>query len=162
PREYRSRATRRAPARPARRPVPGTRDLKESAHARRRGTGRAHPDHRRRPPVCGPRAPGTAHPVVPGAGGRGRRRLRADTRSARLTDPVRLPYPDGTFDAVVGSGVLEHTAMDGESLKELYRVLRTGGLLVVTFLPYAYSWDEWYRRNVAKAGYHRRLYTRRG
>src|SRR4029434_2720414 len=75
--------------------------------------------------------------------------------------PLTLPYADESFDAVVGSGALEHTAMDGESLKELYRVLKPNGLLVVTFLPHAYSWDEWRRRS-RSGDLHRRLYTRRG
>jgi SAM-dependent methyltransferase len=87
-------------------------------------------------------------------------RAYAGARYARLTDPLKLPYENGTFDAVVGSGVLEHTAMDGEALKEVYRVLRYGGVFVVSYLPHAYSWHEWHRRNVAKADYHKRLYTR--
>lgn len=78
----------------------------------------------------------------------------------QLTDPLRLPYEDNTFDAVIGSGVLEHTAMEGESLKELYRVLQPQGVLVITYLPYAYSWDEW-RRRVKKVNYHRRLFSQR-
>ena len=86
----------------------------------------------------------------------------AGARYARITEPLKLPYPDGRFDAVVGAGVLEHAAMDGESLKELYRVLRIGGHLIVTYLPYSYSFDEWRRRNIAKKDYHRRLYSRRG
>jgi SAM-dependent methyltransferase len=85
----------------------------------------------------------------------------ARARYTRLADPFHIPYADETFDTVVGSGTLEHTAMDGESLKELHRVLKPGGLLVVTFLPYAYSYDEWRRRRTGR-GCHRRLYTRRG
>jgi SAM-dependent methyltransferase len=77
----------------------------------------------------------------------------------RLDNPLRLPYPAAVFDAVIGSGVLEHTAMDGEALKEVYRVLQPGGLLVITYLPHAYSWSEWRRRR-SRVGYHRRLYTR--
>lgn len=80
---------------------------------------------------------------------------------ARLTDPFKLPYANEAFDAIVGSGALEHAAMDGESLKELYRVLKPHGLLVVTYLPHAYSWDEWRRRSRG-VDFHRRLYTRRG
>ena len=85
----------------------------------------------------------------------------ARAKYTRLTDPLKIPYPNETFDAVIGSGTLEHTAMDGESLKELYRVLKPNGLLVVTFLPHAYSWDEWRRRSRG-VDFHRRLYTRRG
>lgn len=86
----------------------------------------------------------------------------ARPRYEQLTDALKLPYERETFDVLIGSGVLEHTAMDGEALKEVWRVLRPGGHLVVTYLPYAYSWDEWWRRNVLKRDYHRRLYTFRG
>jgi ubiquinone/menaquinone biosynthesis C-methylase UbiE len=73
---------------------------------------------------------------------------------------VRLPYEDDTFAAVIGSGVLEHTAMDGKSLEELYRVLRPGGILVISYLPYYRSATEWYLRTFRRRG-HRRLYGRR-
>ncbi|MCI0702481.1 MAG: class I SAM-dependent methyltransferase [Planctomycetia bacterium] len=79
----------------------------------------------------------------------------------QLTNPLNLPYSANRFDAIVASGVLEHTAMDGEALKELYRVLRPDGPLVITYLPHAYSWVEWSRRSRRK-DYHRRLYTKRG
>ena len=85
----------------------------------------------------------------------------ARAKYTRLTDPLKLPYANETFDAVIGSGALEHTAMDGEALKELYRVLKPNGLLVVTYLPHAYSWAEW-RQRARGVDFHRRLYTRRG
>jgi SAM-dependent methyltransferase len=76
----------------------------------------------------------------------------------QLTHVWRMPYPDGAFDAVIGSGTLEHTALDFASLGELYRVLKPGGLLVITYLPNRLSWGEWLRRNVRKKDFHRRLY----
>lgn len=87
-------------------------------------------------------------------------RAYARARYAQLSDPFALPYPAARFDAVVGSGVLEHTAMDGEALKDVYRVLRPFGLLVITYLPFAGSWDE--RRLRAGGAGHRRLYSRAG
>jgi len=48
--------------------------------------------------------------------------------------------------------------MDYESLKELYRVLRVDGVLVITYLPNRLSVEEWYRRTVRGAGFHRRPY----
>ena len=71
------------------------------------------------------------------------RTFRDNARGTPITDPLSLPYPAESFDVVIGSGVLEHTAMDGEALKELYRVVRPHGLLVISYLAYAYSWDEW-------------------
>jgi SAM-dependent methyltransferase len=75
-----------------------------------------------------------------------------------LRSVTRLPYEDDTFDAVVASGTLEHTAMDYESLKELYRVLKVNGRLVITYLPNRLSFEEWYNRKVRRGEHHRRLY----
>lgn len=75
-----------------------------------------------------------------------------------LTGAVELPYGDGAFDAVIGSGTLEHVPMDHESLKELHRVLRQHGRLIITYLPNRLSWEEWYQRKVAKRYFHSRLY----
>ena len=79
----------------------------------------------------------------------------------RTADVVRLPYADGHFDAVIGSGVLEHTATDYESLLELRRVLKRGGLLVISYYPYAYSVHEWWLRRSKTPGYHQRRATPR-
>ncbi len=84
----------------------------------------------------------------------------AGLKYARLEHPARLPYEDAGFDAVVASGVLEHTAMDYEALKEAYRVLRPGGKLVVSYLPNALSYQEFIRRRLLHHGFHRRLYGR--
>jgi SAM-dependent methyltransferase len=80
-------------------------------------------------------------------------------RYERLTHPVVLPYLDDYFDAVVGSGVIEHVPFDYESLKELHRVLKPGGRLIFTFVPNTYSVDEWWRR-YRKRQAHLRRYTK--
>jgi SAM-dependent methyltransferase len=82
----------------------------------------------------------------------------ADVRYQPLRDIVHLPYEDQTFDAVVGSGTLEHTAMDYESLKELHRVLKPNGRVIVLYLPNWLSLAEWYLRVIRRRGFHRRLY----
>jgi SAM-dependent methyltransferase len=74
-----------------------------------------------------------------------------------LREIVKLPYASGIFDTIVASGVLEHVPMDYESLKELYRVLKPGGRLVVTYLPNRASAEEWYSRRRGQ-GFHNRLY----
>jgi SAM-dependent methyltransferase len=81
----------------------------------------------------------------------------AGIKYTRLTDLVQLPYPDASFDVVIGSGTLEHVAMDYESLKQLHRILRPGGTLIVTYLPNRWSSMEWWRR-VSRKTFHRRLY----
>jgi SAM-dependent methyltransferase len=61
-------------------------------------------------------------------------------------DLAGLPLPDEAFDAAVCAEVLEHIDDDAAALAELARVLRPGGVLVVTVPanPYRYDWtDRW-------------------
>lgn len=76
-----------------------------------------------------------------------------------LRDAWALPYPNACFDAVVASGVLEHVPIDYESLKELYRVLKPGGRLILTYLPNRWSVEEWWLRFNRRPNSHRRLYS---
>jgi ubiquinone/menaquinone biosynthesis C-methylase UbiE len=64
--------------------------------------------------------------------------IRADVSD----DPVALPYPDGSFDAVLSCGVLEHVADKAGSLAELRRVLSPSGTLYVFKLPNRHSYLE--------------------
>lgn len=75
--------------------------------------------------------------------------------------PWLLPYEDELFDNVIASGVLEHVAMTTESLKEIYRVTKVGGSLIVTFLPNRRSYTEFLVRKSGSPFHHRRLYSRR-
>lgn len=69
-------------------------------------------------------------------------------RTEALTDPARLhviqqipyrlPFDDGTFDAVVSTSVLEHTKNKAEVFLEIRRVLKPGGL-ALHLLP-----SKWY------------------
>jgi SAM-dependent methyltransferase len=45
-----------------------------------------------------------------------------------------LPYPEGSFDLVLSHEVLEHVADDRQAMREMARVLRPGGRLIV-FCP---------------------------
>jgi SAM-dependent methyltransferase len=47
-------------------------------------------------------------------------------------DALHLPFPDGTFDRVIASEVLEHIPDDVAAMTELARVLRPGGTMAVT------------------------------
>lgn len=78
---------------------------------------------------------------------------------AKLEHIVKLPFENGSFDCIIAGAALEHTAHDYESLKELYRVLKTGGRLIVTHLPNRFSYVEFAARNFRKSGFHRRLYS---
>jgi SAM-dependent methyltransferase len=54
-----------------------------------------------------------------------------------------LPYADNTFDAVIYSEILEHIDDDVRALQEAYRVLKPGGVVVVTVphANYPFWWD---------------------
>ncbi len=49
-----------------------------------------------------------------------------------IYDGRRLPCGDGSMDCAVSFEVLEHVADERESLAELHRVLRPGGVLILT------------------------------
>jgi len=74
-----------------------------------------------------------------------------------LNDPWLLPFKDGEFDMVVSFGVLEHVPNDYESLRELRRIIKPGGIFFFSFLPY---WLSWSQRLAHLRGnrYHPRLY----
>ena len=58
------------------------------------------------------------------------------------SEPVRLPFADDSFAAVLSLGVLEHVQDPDASLEELERVLVPGGTLYVYKLPNRYSYLE--------------------
>jgi SAM-dependent methyltransferase len=58
------------------------------------------------------------------------------------SEPSRLPFADGEFDAVLSCGVLEHVEFPDRSLAELRRVLRPNGTLYVYKLPNRASYLE--------------------
>lgn len=71
-------------------------------------------------------------------------------------DPVKLPYENESFDALVSLGVLEHVRETNgnelESLQELYRILKPGGQLFVFHFPNKLSWIEGTIRTLKKWG----------
>jgi 2-polyprenyl-6-hydroxyphenyl methylase/3-demethylubiquinone-9 3-methyltransferase len=87
----------------------------------------------------------------------------------------KLPFKDNTFDKIVMSEVAEHLPNDVKGLKEVYRVLKPGGILCLTVpdANYPLFWDpvNWVYERIAgkhvKEGFwagiwnqHIRLYTR--
>jgi ubiquinone/menaquinone biosynthesis C-methylase UbiE len=62
------------------------------------------------------------------------REARERFKSTRLCigDAEHMPFPDRTFEAVVSLGVFEYLATDEHALREIRRVLRPGGTVVVS------------------------------
>jgi len=83
---------------------------------------------------------------------------RARTGAEIREEPFEtLPFETGTFDAVASMDVLYHLDDDGAALREAFRVLRPGGLLVVNLPAYPWLWS--YHDEAVHA---RRRYTRAG
>lgn len=79
-------------------------------------------------------------------------------------DVTKLPFPDGSFDRIIASEILEHIDDDVAALEELVRVLRPGGTFAATVpatLPEQICWkitDEYHAPKVE--GGHVRIYAR--
>jgi 2-polyprenyl-3-methyl-5-hydroxy-6-metoxy-1,4-benzoquinol methylase len=57
-----------------------------------------------------------------------------------VDDASRLGFVDNTFDAVVSSEMIEHTESPQQTIHELTRVLKPGGLLALTTPNKAWQW----------------------
>ncbi|MHB8575980.1 MAG: class I SAM-dependent methyltransferase [Dehalococcoidia bacterium] len=68
----------------------------------------------------------------------------------------RLPFADATFGAVTALDVIEHVPDHLGVLREMYRVLQPGGLLLLTVPAYMFLWSRHDDLN-----YHQRRYRRR-
>lgn len=77
-----------------------------------------------------------------------------------LDHPWILPFDDGSFDIVVSFGVLEHVQNHHESILEIRRILRKGGLFYFCFLPYYLSWTQKIA-HIRGNFYHDRLYSKK-
>lgn len=67
-----------------------------------------------------------------------------------------IPFADETFDVVSAFDVVEHCADEGLALTEARRVLKPGGLFLVSVPAYEWAWTSFDVKNA-----HHRRYTRR-
>jgi ubiquinone/menaquinone biosynthesis C-methylase UbiE len=73
----------------------------------------------------------TAFDLSPRMLERAARRVASDRASYAAADLTRLPYADATFDAAVCGWVIEHLPDPRPGLRELARVLKPGGKLLL-------------------------------
>ncbi len=64
-----------------------------------------------------------------------RKRVRSERHLVIRADALHLPFKDESFDVLVASEILEHVEQVPAFLKELYRVLKPAGRLIMT-TPY--------------------------
>ena len=64
------------------------------------------------------------------------RAAQAGARSPGIVNAAgeRLPYPDASFDLILSHEVLEHVAEDAQAVREMARVIKPGGRIVI-FVP---------------------------
>ena len=55
-------------------------------------------------------------------------------------DAARLPFPDGTFDLVLATDIIEHLDDDAAGLREVGRILRPGGRALITVPAFMALW----------------------
>lgn len=94
--------------------------------------------------------------------------LTREVHIVRGTDSTLLPFPSGSFDAVLSCGVLEHVdeysgqrGSEVRSLHEIHRVLRPDGYFPVYQLPQRHTWQEAVTRALRIGYSHPRRFTER-
>jgi len=60
----------------------------------------------------------------------------------RQGDGRSLPFPPGEFDLVSALDVIEHNEEDVKMLEEMYRVLKPGGLVLITVPALQWLWSN--------------------
>jgi SAM-dependent methyltransferase len=68
-----------------------------------------------------------------------RQRGLADTH---VMDAQKLSFPDGQFDVITASDVLEHLADAPGAIQEWHRLLKPGGVLIVFVPAFQFLWSE--------------------
>lgn len=64
-----------------------------------------------------------------------------------------LPFADGTFDLVTSLDVIEHIDDDVGALREMWRVLRPGGHVLLTVPAHRFMWGDQDEINMHKRRY---------
>ena len=67
---------------------------------------------------------------------------------------LNIPYPNGTFDFIIASDILEHIDNDKKGFNEIFRVLKKGGFCIITVPMNKYLWGP-----QDKISHHKRRYS---
>jgi SAM-dependent methyltransferase len=81
-----------------------------------------------------------------------------DVREAQLD---ALPFPDGAYDLLIATDVIEHVDDDEGVLRELRRVAAPGARLLITTPAYRWLWSAHDEEHQHKRRYTRRVLLRR-
>jgi SAM-dependent methyltransferase len=57
-------------------------------------------------------------------------------KAVTYADATRLPFNDNSFEVAIANHILEHIPDDQKAMKEIYRVLKTGGVAILQ-VPYS-------------------------
>ncbi|MGE0272595.1 MAG: methyltransferase domain-containing protein [Alphaproteobacteria bacterium] len=68
-----------------------------------------------------------------------------------------MPFPDRSFDAVIANHVLEHVEDDLRAMRELRRVIRTGGVAILS-VPVIQGWERTYENGRVQSPDQRRIH----
>lgn len=79
---------------------------------------------------------------------------RREVDAVCMAQVEKLPFPDHIFDVITALDLLEHTDDDLVALREMQRVCKPGGLLIIIVPAYGFLWSEH-----DEALKHRRRYT---
>lgn len=103
---------------------------------------------------CGisPMVPNTARAVFSDVSFKSMGVLKREGYTTAVIDATKIAFRDSSFDAVVCSEVLEHVERDGELIGEAERILKPGGIFILTVPLHKYYW----MRDDAFVGHKRR------
>ncbi len=68
-----------------------------------------------------------------------------------------MPFPDRSFDAVIANHVLEHVEDDLRAMREIRRVIKTGGVAILS-VPVIQGWERTYENARIESPAQRRVH----
>ena len=74
-------------------------------------------------------------------------------QDVRIGEAANLPFGDGSFDLVTALDVVEHLDDDVAAFREMKRVLRPGGQILVTVPAHRFLWGDQDEVNMHKRRY---------